>query len=63
LQNLAPAEANDGPNPEYPWPHDNPQHCPATHSFELWRLIRDQVQGRNLLRFIERAIQRFEQYA
>lgn len=24
VMNSAPAEANDGPNPEYPWPHDQP---------------------------------------
>ena len=63
LQNLAPAEANDGPNPEYPWPHEAPTHCPASYSFELWTKLRDQTQGRSLLRFIERAIERFEQYA
>jgi hypothetical protein len=63
LQNLAPTEANDGPNPEYPWPHEKPNHCPALHSFELWARLRDHVQGRNLLKFIERAIARFDQYA
>jgi hypothetical protein len=63
LQNLAPAEANDGPNPEYPWPHEQPTHCPASYSFELWAKLRDHVQGRNLLRFVERAIERFEEYA
>jgi hypothetical protein len=63
LQNLAPAEANDGPNPEYPWLHENPRHCPASHSFELWARLRDHQQGRNLLRFIECAIYRFDQYA
>jgi HEPN domain-containing protein len=63
LQNLAPAEANDGPNPEYPWPHEAPKHCPATHSFELWARLRDHQQGRTLLKFIEHAINRFDQYA
>jgi len=63
LQNLAPTEANNGPNPEYPWPHEMPEHCPALHSFELWSRLRDHVHGRNLLRFIERAIERFDQYA
>lgn len=33
LQNMAPAEARNGPNPEYPWPHEAPAHCPAMHSF------------------------------
>ncbi len=63
LQNLAPAEANDGPNPEYPWPHAMPLHCPALYSFDVWAKLRDRAQGRNLLRFIECAIYRFDQYA
>jgi hypothetical protein len=46
LQNLAPAEANDGPNPEYPWPHEQPTRCPACYSFELWTKLRDQTRGR-----------------
>jgi hypothetical protein len=25
LENLAPSLANDGPNPEYPWPHSRPR--------------------------------------
>ena len=36
VQNIAPAEAGDGPNPEYPWPHESPKKCPAEHSFTLW---------------------------
>jgi len=40
-----------------------PKHCPASYTFELWAKLRDHTQGRNLLRFIERAIDRFEQYA
>ena len=33
IQNIAPAEARDGPNPEYPWPHALPRMLqPATHS-------------------------------
>jgi hypothetical protein len=63
LQNLAPAEASDGPNPEYPWPHAQPTHCPASYSFELWAKLRDHTQGRTFLRFIERAIRRFNEYA
>ena len=39
IQNIAPAEAQDGPNPEYPWPHDAPTHCPAAHHFALWLQI------------------------
>ena len=63
LQNMAPAEARDGPNPEYPWPHEDPTHCPATHSFALWKALSDTGQGRKLLEFIDRAIRRFDVYA
>lgn len=55
-QNLVPDMANDGPNPEYPWPHGAPAHCPATHQFEVWVTLRDSGSGRRLLQFIERAI-------
>ena len=63
LQNLAPAEANDGPNPEYPWPHESPAECPAEHQFTLWAQLRDSPRGRELLKFIRRTVERFEQYA
>jgi hypothetical protein len=63
LQNLTPDLAHDGPNPEYPWPHENPEHCPARHSFDLWRKLRDTELGRRLVKFIKRAIERFEQFA
>jgi hypothetical protein len=63
LQNITPDLAQDGPNTEYPWPPANPTDCPALYSFDLWARLRDHVQGRGLLKFIERAIQRFEQYA
>jgi hypothetical protein len=63
LENLSPDLANDGPNPEYPWPHVNPKHCPALHSFALWTQLQHATRGRNLLKFLERAITRFAQYA
>lgn len=63
LQNIAPAMAGEGPNPEYPWPHASPVDCPAEHSFSLWAQLRDTGQGRKLIEFIERAIARFETYA
>jgi hypothetical protein len=63
LQSLTPDLSNDGQNPEYPWPHENPAHCPARHSFELWGRLRDTEPGRRLVKFIKRAIERFEQFA
>ena len=45
LHRLAPAAANDGPNVEYPWPHESPTHSPATHRFTLWATLRDHALG------------------
>jgi len=63
LQNIAPAEAGNGPNPEYPWPHESPVHCPSDHSFALWNQLLNTGQGRKMMEFIDRAISRFEAYA
>ena len=63
LQNIAPAEALNGQNPEYPWPHDAPTHCPADHSFPLWNELSNTGQGRKLVNFIAKAIQHFDQFA
>lgn len=63
VQNLAPAEAGDGPNPEYPWPHEAPDHCPVGHTFHLWDRLRKTGQGRVLMVFVKHAVERFEYYA
>ncbi len=63
LQNIAPAEAGNGPNPEYPWPHEAPAHCPVGHAFDLWNQLTNTGQGRKLMEFVEHAILRFENYA
>jgi len=62
LQNIAPAEAGEGPNPEYPWPHETPKNCPIEYAFKLWIEL-DTGRGRKLLKFIRLAIGRFDQYA
>lgn len=63
LQNIAPAEAGNGENPEYPWPHEAPTHCPADHSFPLWDSLCHTGRGRKLLDFISKAIERFDRFA
>lgn len=63
LQNIAPAEAGNGPNPEYPWPHEAPLHCPVDHNFGLWKQLTDTGRGRALIQFVERAISSFDSYA
>lgn len=62
LERLAPVLASDGPNPEYPWPHDAPQIAPVDHRFEIWKDLLS-GQGRDMLRFVEIAIRRFPEYA
>jgi hypothetical protein len=63
LQNLAPAEAGTGPNPEYPWPHDTPRYFPAGFTFPLWASLQDTGRGRKLLIVVQRAITAFDAYA
>ncbi len=52
LQQLAPALANDGPNPEYPWPRDAPTAAPAEYSFPIWEELTETVYGRKLIAII-----------
>jgi hypothetical protein len=60
LQNIAPAEARNGPNPGYPWPHEAPAHSPSSHNFSLWNQLCNTGQGRKLMEFIDKAIRRFD---
>jgi hypothetical protein len=62
LERLAPALANNGPNPEYPWPHDQPEFAPAACDFPLWESLTSS-RGRQLMRVIHIAVERFAEYA
>ena len=62
LQQVTPDLSNDGPNPEYPWPHGKPLFAPAHHDFDVWTQLKT-GQGRHLMRFVEIAIERFPDYA
>lgn len=62
LEHLAPILANDGPNPEYPWPHQEPHTAPATYHFEVWDRLTS-GRGRDLMRVIRIAVDRFPEYA
>ena len=59
LQNIAPAEAGNGPNPEYPWPPGQPILCPAEHTFPFWDELENTGKGRGFLKFLDRAIRNF----
>jgi hypothetical protein len=63
LKNLAPACSNDGPNAEYPWPHAAPQYAPATFAFDIWIQLTDTGRGRQFLRVIDVAVNRFPEYS
>jgi hypothetical protein len=62
LERLSPDLAEDGPNPEYPWPHAQPQTAPTSHNFAIWASLKS-GQGRDLMRVIQMAVQRFPEYA
>jgi len=62
LERLAPDLANDGPNPEYPWPHAQPESAPVNHNFPVWATLTS-GQGRDLMRVIHIAVNRFPEYA
>ncbi len=62
LERLAPNLANDGPNPEYPWPHVQPHTAPVDHRFAVWASLTS-GQGRDLMRVVHIAVNRFSQYA
>jgi len=62
LERLAPALSDNGPNPEYPWPHGDPQFAPANHNFAIWPLLLSR-QGRDLMRIVHIAVERFPEYA
>ena len=62
LQSLAPSLAQDGPNPEYPWPQIAPQFAPVSFEFDLWTKLTNSGRGRQLMQVIRRAVDRFPSY-
>ena len=62
LENLAPNLAQDGPNPEYPWPHASPQYAPALFKFDVWTQLTNTGRGRQLMQVIKVAVERFPEY-
>jgi hypothetical protein len=59
LEPLAPALAQDGPNPEYPWPHHIPADNPVRHEFGLWGELTRTALGRQLVKVVGLAVDRF----
>jgi hypothetical protein len=54
IEDLAPALAGEGPNPEYPWPPSEPTVAPAEHLFAIWWQIQDTAAGRQFLNLLDR---------
>ncbi len=59
---MAPALANDGPNPEYPWPTDAPTATPVEFAFPIWEELTETSHGRTLISFIHYLFDRAEEY-
>ena len=62
LQKLAPALANDGPNPEYPWPTDSPTAAPAEYTFPIWEELSKTSYGRTLISLVHHLFAGAEEY-
>lgn len=62
LQNIHPRSQFDGPNPEYPWPHDAPVETPVDHEFVVWGELQ-RPKGRELMTFVRIAILKFPDFA
>src|SRR4051794_33681420 len=62
LQKMAPALANDGPNPEYPWPPDAPTHAPVEYAFPIWSELTETSYGRMLISLIHYLFDVAEEY-
>ena len=54
IEDLAPALALDGPNPEYPWPRADPHTAPAEHSFPIWSELQGAINGQNFLYLVRK---------
>ncbi|MGH7456911.1 MAG: hypothetical protein ACRENG_36510 [bacterium] len=59
---LAPALAQHGPNPEYPWKDASRNIlAPADYSFPLLKRLQQSPQGTQLLKYVEIFLKRFEE--
>ncbi len=56
IEKLAPDLADDGPNPEYPWPDPpkEPKFAPVDFDFPLWKELTTTTRGRKFVNFLEK---------
>jgi hypothetical protein len=61
IERLAPAECQNGPNPEYPWPPppQAPVQSPVHYDFPLWRVLAETSRGKRFLDFLRTIIRVF----
>jgi len=62
IERLAPSLAGDGPNPEYPWPPDDPHHAPVEFAYPLWAELQTTAAGRKFLTLIEKLFDAAESF-
>lgn len=62
IEDLAPALAQDGPNPEYPWPPKDPEVTPTEYKFALWFELTEEPFGRQFLQFVRELFKIAEAY-
>jgi len=62
IEDLAPALAEDGPNPEYPWPRDSPTITPAEFEFAVWLELTETTDGRQFLNLLSKLFAIAEAY-
>jgi hypothetical protein len=62
IEDLAPALAGNGPNPEYPWPPDAPINTPVEFEFAVWIELTDTAYGRQFLTLMSRLFAVAEAY-
>ena len=62
IEDLAPSLSPNSPNPEYPWPMDEPEIAPVEHTFELWLELQETPAGRQFLKLTRRLFATAEAY-
>jgi hypothetical protein len=60
IQQLVPGPTN--PNPEYPWPRNNPTNSPLNYQFSEWQDWSATTAGRRLKSFVENLLRDYQAY-
>lgn len=52
IEDLAPNLAGNNPNPEYPWPPDDPTDTPVEFDFPIWKELKETAHGGRFLKLV-----------